>query len=129
MDLRWTSKAASFGCLDDIRPKTGEETDGLGYMNHTERNFQAVILTEPAGSDRMEPGMKVGMHSQFVVDMHSQSVVGMLDPVEAGDSLVEHLILHTGPGNAGSAAAAPILQLAEATNHNLDSGQSGDQDH
>ena len=71
----------------------------------------------------------VGMHSQSVVGMYSQSVVGMLDPVEAGDSFVEHLGLHTGPGNAGSAAAAAILQLAEATNHNLDSGQSGDQDH
>ena len=80
-----------------------------------------MLLIEPADSDRMEPGMKDGMHFQ--------SAVGMLNPVEAGNCFVEHLSLHTGPGNAGSAAAAAILQLAEPTNHKLDSGQSGYQDH
>ena len=91
MELSLLSKAASFDCLDDIRPRNLVEIDSLGHKDRTELNLEAVILRGPADSGRMVTGIATGK-SEFVV-------MGMQNPAEAGNSLVEHLDLRTGPGH------------------------------
>ena len=114
MELSLLSKAASFDCLDDIRPKNWVEVDSLG---HTEPNLEAVILRGPADSGRIATGK-----SDLVV-------MGMQNHAEAGNSLVEHLDLRTGPGHAGLAAVEAHLNLGEATSYDLERSPFEDRDH
>ena len=109
VELSLLGKAASFDCLDDIRPKNWVEIDSLGHKNHTEPNLEAVILRGPADSGRMETDK-------------SDHVEGMQNPAEAGNSLVEDFDLRTGPGHVGLAAV-------EATSYNLERSSFEDRDH
>lgn len=121
MELRLLSKAASFDCLDNIRPKNWVEIDSLGHKDRTELNLEAVILRGPADSGRMVTGIVTGK-SELVV-------MGMRNPAEAGNSLVEHLDLRTGPGHAGLAAVEANPNLGEAMSFDLEHSPFEDRDH